>query len=258
MDYWKRVCNDPSNKEYKTEEQINNYKNETLKFIEESNYDFLLLQETNPLYYFSPNDFSNEKWPFEFSFSNRNIYFQRFSRLEWGNAIVANNKYKKIDINRGGFKDDYYSKIGQMFYNFLDSNGNITMIINIYNKCKDGIWETYYETLENIIVEVGRIIENKSNLIVLAGDFNCSVQPTQKYPNGDPKCIDLFKEIENLGFVDITKNIGSTVSFIDYQNDYIFVKNNNSKNVTVKKHDDNKIVNCSDHYLIECEIITAQ
>jgi hypothetical protein len=252
MDYWKRVCNDPKNKEYKTKEQIENYKIDTLKILKESDFDFLLLQETNPFLYFG--EVSKKQWPYEFDYSDKNIYYQQFSRLNWGNAIVANKKYKHIknSILRGSY-NAYYSKVGQMFFDFSDEYGNIITIINIYNKCKGGKWETYYETLENIILEIGDIVQNRNNLIVLTGDFNGSVQSTSKFPNGDPKYIDLFEKIKNIGFANCTENIGGTVSYQDYQNDYIFIKNYGKQKIKSVKRG-NMFIKLSDHYLIDCEI----
>jgi endonuclease/exonuclease/phosphatase family metal-dependent hydrolase len=253
MDYWKRVCDDRKSNEYKTKEQIQNYKIGTLKVIKEPDFDFLLLQETNPFLYFEEK--SKEQWPYEFAYSNKNIYYQHFRGLDWGNAIVANKKYKYIrNSNSRGRYNDYYSKIGQMFFDFSDEDGNIITIINIYNKCKNGKWETYYETLENIIFEIDDLIQNKNNLIILAGDFNGSVQSTYEFRNGDPKYIDLFKKIENIGFSNCTENIGGTVSYKDYQNDYIFIKNYNKQKIKSLKHTEDMFIKFSDHYLIECEI----
>jgi hypothetical protein len=175
--------------------------------------------------------------------------------LNWGNAIVANEKYTLIknSISRNSCKY-YYSKYGQMFLDFSDEDGNIITIINIYNKCKNGIWETYYETLEDIIFEIGAIEKSKKNLIVLAGDFNGSVQPTQKFPNGDPKYIDLFGKIKKMGFVNCTEDIGSTVSNCDYQNDYIFIKNYKKNIPRSTKPNEDMFSKFSDHFLIDCEI----
>jgi hypothetical protein len=250
LDYWRRVFDDSKNKElYKTKKQIQDYKTSSLKIIKESDLDFLLLQETNPFFYFGEK--STGQWPYEFNCSEKKIYFQNFRGLSWGNAIVANRKYTLIknSIPRNSSKY-YYSKYGQMLFDFSDEDGNIITIINIYNKCKDGKWETYYETLENIIIEIGNVVQNKKNLIVLAGDFNGSVQPTQEFPKGDPTYIDLFEKIKKIGFVNCTEGIGRTISCKDYQDDYIFIKNYNKSIPKSTKHNED----ISDHYLVDCEI----
>jgi len=253
MDFWKRTCNDQKSKNCKTKDQIQNYKINSLMIIKESDFDFLLLQETNPFFYFGKE--LNNKWPYEFDYFDKNIYYQNFRGLDWGNAIVANKKYKhlKNNISRGSY-NDYYSKTGQMFFDFTDEYGNIITIINIYNKCKDKKWESYYETLENIILEIGCIVQSKNNLVILAGDFNGSVQSTDKFPNGDPKYIELFEKIKKLGFINCTENIGGTVSYNNYQNDYIFIKNYDNQNTKPNKHTEEKFMNYSDHYLIDYEI----
>jgi hypothetical protein len=53
LDYWRRVFDYSKNKElYRTKEQIQDYKTSTVKIIKECDFDFLLLQETNPFFYF--------------------------------------------------------------------------------------------------------------------------------------------------------------------------------------------------------------
>jgi endonuclease/exonuclease/phosphatase family metal-dependent hydrolase len=253
MDYWRRVCTDHTSNEYRTKEEIEDYKTGTLRNITQSNFDFLLLQETNSFFYFGK--ISKRQWPYEFDYSDKKIYYQKFPRLDWGNAIVANKKYKYLkNSNPRSGCNYYYGKFGQMFLDFSDEDGNIITIINIYNKCKNGKLETYYETLENIILEIGNIIQNKNNLIILAGDFNGSVQSTPKYPDGDPRYIDLFGKIEKIGFTNRTENIGGTVSYEDYQNDYIFIKNCKEQKVKPIKHTEDLFSKFSDHYLIECEV----
>ena len=252
LDYWKRTCNVSGHKEYKTSEEISKYKEKSLNVFNNMNYDFLLLQETNMHFYFEKE--LDTQWPYEFKNTNKKIYHHKFYRLNWGNAIIVGPEYEiqKNNINRGCFKN-YYGKIGQMIYDFKNKNENLITIINIYNKRKNGNWETYYTTLENIIDEIEQVIHNKNNQIILAGDFNGSIQPTDKFPNGDPKYIELFDKIRKIGFINCTENIGSTVSYTDYQNDYIFIKNIENKKKTIK-HIDEYFINISDHYLIDCEI----
>jgi len=253
MDFWKSTCNDKSNKEYKTKEKIQSYKINAQNFIMESNFDFLLLQETNPFFYFGKN--LDKIFPYEFCCSDKNIYYQYFRGLNWGNAIVANEKYTYLNNNISRCSNYYYSKYGQMFFDFNDEHGDIITIINIYNKCKNRNWETYYETLENIILEIGGIVQNKNNLVILAGDFNGSVQSTDEFPNGDPKYIELFEKIKKIGFINCTQNIGSTMIDREYQNDYIFIKNYSKKIIHKPiKRNENNLINLSDHYLVEINI----
>jgi len=258
MDFWKRTCNDKNSKKYyRTEEYIHSYKINAQKLINDNNFDFLLLQETNPFFYFDEiiNKKSNSKWPYEFEHLDKKIYYQNFSRLNWGNTIVVNKKYIYLKYNISRCKNKYYSKYGQMFFDFNDEYGNIITIINIYNKCKDGNWGTYHETLENIIFEINDIVQSKNNLIILAGDFNCSEQSTNEFPNGDPKYIELFKKIKKIGFINCTENIGGTVSYNDYQDDYIFIKNYKSNIINkLTKHDEDSFNKFSDHYFIEINL----
>ena len=253
MDFWKRVCNDQKNDNYKTKEQIQSYKTNSQKIIKESDFDFLLLQETNPFFYFGKN--LDKKFPYEFDYLDKNIYYQYFRGLNWGNAIVVNKKYTYLKNNISRCNNYYYSKYGQMFFDFIDEYGNIIAIINIYNKCKDKNLISYYKTLEDIIFEISSIVKSKNNLVILAGDFNGSVQSTDRFPNGDPKYIELFGKIKKLGFINCTENIGGTVSYNDYQNDYIFIKNYNSQKIRKPtKHNESKIINFSDHFLIEINL----
>ena len=136
-------------------------------------------------------------------------------------------------------------------YDYNIGNNGIT-IINLYRSPRNSLEEFNY-----IIDDIKLIIDkNDNNLIILAGDFNLSTQPTKNYPNGYPGAENIFNRISSLGFINCTmekyrKHI-KTVNYIEYQNDYIFVNSNLNKYVVnIGKFSQ---WNISDHFGIYCTI----
>jgi hypothetical protein len=260
INYWERTC-DNDKKYYKTNEQIIEWKNNSIDFLKKFDYDFMLLQEINPFFYFG--EISNPvKSPYQYLFNNlsgRQIYYHELvdeikkdgwndPRKWWGTAIITNNNRKYIN---------YSKRNDLMFYDFEIENGEIITVINLYNK---GIYakqdngkyyKDYYITLETLIKSISDLIENRNNLIILAGDFNGSVQSTKYYPSGNQRYKELFGNIVDLGFINFTECLGTTVSYTNYQNDYFFIKNYNGNIKIVNKY---LYENISDHYLITCAI----
>jgi hypothetical protein len=138
-----------------------------------------------------------------------------------------------------------------MCYHFGFDTKKITMI-NYYKKgiaYEQDMNKKYYydERFFCDIQEIINRIKNK-NMIIFGGDFNAGYST--------------LKRIEEIGFLEKTKNIGSTMVKYAYCNDHIFVNNNFSRYVNdknVKKIDLNvspeefyKLY--SDHYGIRCTI----
>jgi endonuclease/exonuclease/phosphatase family metal-dependent hydrolase len=77
----------------------------------------------------------------------------------------------------------------------------------------------------------------------LAGDFNTNFNNIDK---------SIYQEIIDIGLIDKTKNIGSTMVKYDYQNDHIFVNKIMDQYVcNIRKFSQ---WNISDHFGIECTI----
>lgn len=287
MDFWKRTCSDLANKEYKTKEQIFEWKNNSIKLLESSDCDFVLLQEINPWFLYC-KEYTKNKFIPDFKIGNKNIYYHELlynlsqelydpkKNNYWGVAIIANEKYilsnkyffeikleyKFYDkYNKSRILKSYYGNETLICYDF-EIEKKIITVINLYNKCiyteseyepGKNHWD-YYQTMENLIQGISSLIHDKTNLIILAGDFNGSIEPTKDYPDGNKKYIKLFGDINKLGFKNCTKDIGTTVDSEDhpYQNDYIFIKNYNGNSIDLPKKYLDK--NISDHYRITCEI----
>ncbi|GBU28645.1 hypothetical protein R84B8_02205 [Treponema sp. R8-4-B8] len=165
IDFWQRY------------NKVKNWKENIAKYLSNLDYDFILLQESNPSVIF--NNDSNH-----FELNNKMIYFKKLLNEEigakdnkniipWGNTIIANKKYTFIKDNfltkNGKIENYYFGKSAFMCFDFkFNKKENIT-IMNIYNKSQNG----YYPMLKYIISDIEKIIKKKKdNIIILAGDFN--------------------------------------------------------------------------------------
>ena len=222
----------------------------------------MILQEINPYFIYNNNNYrqlsSNPSSIYEFKEDNKNIYYHElYSELAaelgdltetsvlWGSAIIVNNKYETSqNFNNHSFYDEfnYYGNKLLMCYKFkLPKNKTIT-IINHYKKNEPSKGYSYDENFIQLLKNLKNNID--SDFILLAGDFNTSSK--------DIYSRRIFNEIKDLGFIDETERIGSTMLNYEYQNDYVFV------NVELSKYIDNiqkfSQWNISDHYGIRCTI----
>jgi hypothetical protein len=262
LDYWKRTCNDNENFLYKSPEDINMWKNFARFNLSQLQSDFVLLQEINPFIVYDKK-YEQKNIPiYNFTIDRKNIFYHELSKeLEseyvdgrnyWGSAIILDRKYRLIDSYYSNTKDYdenwYFGKIGLMCYDFqlienpLDEKQNEKItIINFYNKSHFG----KYKINDNIITELGKIINNKKeNMILLAGDFNSQ---TDDYINKIA-----FEKIINMGFIDKTVGMGSSMLDYNYQNDHLFVNKKIDDRITSIKMFSQW--NISDHAGIKCTI----
>jgi hypothetical protein len=262
--------------------RVDGWKDNIRHYLSELKYDFLLLQEINPLIIFDIDSEENQ-----FEINNDIVYFNPFlldeigakkgeDIIRWGNSIIANKKYtllknkdiKKMDmndfieqsVNKKAFNGNmntfnmdsyYFGKSSFMCYDFLlKDNKNITLI-NYYNKKN----KDHYPMPDNVILTIEEIIKNKKeNLIILAGDFNSDKER-------DPENKWFFENLSQLGLVNCTdsKEFETTmVPEIDekrqYPNDKIFINEPYAKYAECKLIE-NTNIDLSDHRPIEC--ITA-
>ena len=94
----------------------------------------------------------------------------------------------------------------------------------------------------------------------MGGDFNISVQVDEKYGGKYPSHKLVFDRIEDFGLINCTKKIyGKHIkththhrSNFPWQNDYIFISENlEDFLVRCKVHNNEKILEFSDHYPVE-------
>jgi hypothetical protein len=262
LDYWKRTCNDKENFLYKSPEIVDMWKNHVRFNLSQLHSDFVLLQELNPFALYN-RDFERKNLPmYNFKMDRRNIFYHEFSReLEseyvdegdyWGSAIISDQKYPLIDNYYSKINDYdenwYFGKIGLMCYDFQlsenlsDEKQNRTItIINFYNKshCKE------YIINDNIISDLEKTVNaKKDNMILFAGDFNSQADD---YINKQA-----FDEIINMGFIDKTTGMGSSMLDYNYQNDHVFVNKELDNCITNIKMFSQW--NISDHAGIKCTI----
>jgi endonuclease/exonuclease/phosphatase family metal-dependent hydrolase len=244
LDYWKRTCNDRSNSLYKSPETINLWKEFVKYNLAQLNADIILLQEINPFFIFESSYEQTDLPYYEFKIDRKNIYYHELSKeLEqekvdkinyWGSSIIVDEKYRLLDKN--------ISEGGNAFmcYDLQLNDEKIVTVINYYNKAKYG----QYCHNKNIITALERIIKTKSeNLIMLAGDFNS---------NSDDYNKQTFIDINSMGFVNKTKDIGTTMVNYEYQNDHIFV--NDKMNKYIKNIHKFFQWNITDHFGLSCTI----
>jgi len=262
LDFWRKTCNDPESKFYKSDRIRNIWKDHVYYNLFQLDADFLLLQEINPYYFCNINDYRNlDTNPlsiYEFSADQKNIYYHELyqelaselgdltkTSILWGSAIIANTKYEFIqNYNDQPLYNEfkYYGNKSLMCYKFKLPNNKTITIINHYKKNE---FYKGYDYDDNFINLLKKLIDKfDSDFIFFAGDFNTSSK--------DRKNRHIFNEIKDLGFINETERIGSTMINYDYQNDYVFVNNELSKYiVNIQKFSQ---WNISDHYGISCTI----
>jgi endonuclease/exonuclease/phosphatase family metal-dependent hydrolase len=211
------------------------------KFLEEKNMDIAILQETKP--YFN-------------CLENYNIYSQIFPvRDGWGSAIVT----KKYNSYKHSFVSSYEGSYGLMCYDFEIEKDKKVTIINLYGKIDSNGNST--TTMHHILSDIIPIVWGRpKNLIIMAGDLNTSTQWDEKYNNKDPSHKLVFDRINDMGFINCTmEQFGEhRQTFVrentfPYQDDYIFIKGNDHE-WKVKIHNDQNVLNYSDHYPVELTI----
>jgi endonuclease/exonuclease/phosphatase family metal-dependent hydrolase len=241
------------------------WKEVSYKLIQEE-YDFILLQETNP-FFICDVDYKRENGPiYYFQYGNKNIYYHELSDILlterpndifWGTAIITNKTIKNVKTNY--LTSDYFGHTACMCYDFELEKGKVITIINFYKKadtCKAEYddkgkcvnLDVIYRYDSKFFSDIIKTVINK-NAIVFAGDFNLTKRKEYMYDKHE-----IIKKIENIGFTNKTKDIGTTMLKYDNQNDYIFVNNDYAKSVDniTKIRPQN---NFTDHYGIKCKII---
>jgi exonuclease III len=233
LNYWQ-------NKKYKTEVDFVSWKKCINEILKDFNANIILLQEIN----------------FEcINIPEVNVFYHELPNMDWGSAIIA----KKYDVIQHSFNSLYTGSQSLMYYDFKIDKDNIISIINIYGKGDYHDNNVYYNTtLHHMISDIGPFVHrNNKNLIVLAGDFNATMQwefaDTAKYMDDKP----LFDRINDFGFINCTNDLQQT--HVNKQNpkkpwhlDYIFINKQyiNNKNET-NIHNGEKYKNISDHFPVE-------
>jgi endonuclease/exonuclease/phosphatase family metal-dependent hydrolase len=272
MNYWEKTCDDPE-KFCKTPEEIKQWKIDSLNYLNNSDYQIMLLQEINPIFYCDFNSCQRQQGQYIHKIGfppDREIYYHELTyELSqeqvcnpedwWGSAIIANKEYRLLKNHFLENKIDYYwGRIALMCYDFETPNSEIITIINLYNKYK---YKKDINILNNMIKEIKTISDRNNNLIVLAGDFNASTQPIDNYPYGYPDHVNAFESIKQQGFKNCTmekygKHMNTIVKkkpyWRDYQNDYIFINKKYDPNkYETNINYDKKIEKITDHYPVE-------
>jgi exonuclease III len=243
----------------------------------QADFDFILLQESNPYIICDKNCKTGHKVMNFFEIGNKNIYYHELVNnltqelydpkkdIYWGITIIANKKYEMI--NKYSYNiplkylfdkthKEYFGNETLRCYDFKIEKEYIITIVNLYNKCiyvkendDSSTHKDYNRTLDNLIQGIYSLINNKSNFIILAGDFNVTKSDGYQYDKDK-----FIKKIENIGFINKTKYIGSTMLNYDNQNDYIFVNKKYSEYIDENDIKKLKCIDLSDHYGIKCKI----
>jgi hypothetical protein len=260
LDFWKKTCNNPTNKYFKSERVIKLWQDRVYFDLIQLNADFLILQEFNPYFMYNINNY-RPPYPssiYEFYEDKKNIYYHELlpelamelgnlsdSSIFWGSAIIVNDKYETLsNFNNHSLYNEfnYYGNKLLMCYKFKLPREKTITIINHYKKNEPNKGYNYDSNFISLLKNIKNNID--SDFILLAGDFNTSSK--------DIKNRYIFNSIKDLGFINETERIGSTMIDYDYQNDYIFV------NVELSKYIENiskfSQWNISDHYGIKCTI----
>jgi hypothetical protein len=216
MDFWRRTCGNTESEYYKSDEEISLWKNNAQHSLAQLNTDFLLLQEINPLFLYNIKS-ENYSPPFyKVHTERKNIFYHELAKkyflglgnLYWGTSIIADRKYtllKRNFIDNDEYQGEkYYAQNSLMCYDFELPNGEKITIINHYHKGRN--WDYNYSDIFFKNIEYIYNI-NKANLMLFAGDFNASCD--------DEKTKETFEAIEHIGFLNCTKNIGTTIDLFD-------------------------------------------
>jgi endonuclease/exonuclease/phosphatase family metal-dependent hydrolase len=243
LDFWKRTCNDKNNFLFKSPENIKIWKEQVRYNLSQLASEFVFIQEINPYSIYGINYEQKNTSNYELKIDRNNVFYYEFSsdledeKVEkqnyWGSSLLVDEKYKKIN-------KDYLTKNGILSCDFEISEGKNITVINYYRKSHFGKY--YFE--KDFIDNIKNIMTNKKdNLIMIAGDFNTNFNNIDR---------SIYQNIIDIGLIDKTKDIGSTMVKYDYQNDHIFV------NKIMDKYVDNirkfSQWNISDHFGIECTI----
>ena len=230
------------------------WKENIAKYLSMLDYDFILLQESNPLIIFDKNEY-------QFEINGKNVYFNKLLDNEigtktenitsWGNSIIADKEYSFINNNflnkYGEIENYYFGKSAFMCYDFKFSNKNITLM-NFYNKKQD----SSYPMLKFIIADIEKILDSKKdNIIILSGDFNSDKVR-------DPSNLEFFNQLNQIGLINCTESSEFETTMVpeigikkQYPNDKIFVNEPYNKYVICKLIY-NTTIELSDHRPIEC------
>lgn len=245
LDFWKRTCNDRSSSFYKSQEMVNLWKEQAKYNLSQLQADFVLLQEINPF------SIHNEKYEqtathnYDLKIDRNSIYYYELAKqLEqekvekknfWGLSIIADEKFNLLEKYSSNEQDTF------MCCDFQLAVDKVVTIINFYNKAKNG----KYSFNANFIASLENIVKNKNgNMIILAGDFNSDINDYQNK--------EAFMSIIDMGFINKTEKIGTTMINYDYQNDHLFVNKTMDQHIRdIRKF---KQWNITDHYGLSCTI----
>jgi len=233
------------------------WKDNIAKYLSMLDYDFVLLQESNPSIIFNNDDC-------QFEINDKNVYFNKLLNEEigantekiipWGNAIIADKEYTFLRnnfINEKGETENYYfGKSAFMCYDFRLSDEDTITFLNFYNKNKNG----QYPMLKTVITDVEKILkQSNKRIVVFCGDFNSDRER-------DPNNREFFNQLSQLGLVNCTDDIEFATTMVpeiglkrQYPNDKIFINKPWDKYVICKLLK-NTTIDLSDHRPIECTI----
>jgi endonuclease/exonuclease/phosphatase family metal-dependent hydrolase len=245
MNYWKtRKGSQPKS----TEEKSEWIKLAKKLLLHDKSFDFLLLQEAS-IKIIENKGIQIKKLGEDNSIifdCNRNKYIYHtnpFKYPDWG--LMIRTPCIKCE------RFMYNNTLAYMCYDLTIRNKDVT-IINVHVQ-KDYETKLYYPALKKLVAELSTIIKN--NLVIMAGDFNSS-----PFFDSDEKddFKNIFDEIEDIGFIDCTKNIDlearSTMIDYPYQNDYVFINKqfiDNVKELVIRKDIQNDLI---DHFPIDFKI----
>jgi exonuclease III len=247
----------------------NLHKEELREYLNRCEFDFLLLQEARSDVYLPPElpkdylgvtniPYKDKKISWDIIYKNYELHYHEipYTQVKPFGSIIVSKKHSSIKNHF--MPEKYYSfssnSFGSTFlcYDYKVADNTITLI-NVYRTPRHDL-----NKFNDIINDIELItkMNHDNHLIVLAGDFNISTQPTREYPNGFPGAHSIFDRIHELGFKNCTmekyeKHI-QTIKRVDYQDDYIFINKPYKKGQDdINVRNDKIISRLSDHYQLE-------
>jgi endonuclease/exonuclease/phosphatase family metal-dependent hydrolase len=222
---------------------FDNWKYQVNETIKGFNANIILLQEINPWFINIPEN---------------NIFYHKLTDQSWGSAIIS----QKYDVIHHCLNSTYVGSSALMYYDFKINSKITITIINIYGKwIHHGNISYSNPTIHHMLSDIAPYVHrNNKNPIIIAGDFNATIQDefsdTARYM--DDKLF--FNRIHDFGFINCMDNLEQThINKKDpkkpWHLDYFFINNGfkNNKNST-KIYNTEEYIKLSDHFPIELVI----
>ena len=239
-----------------------------IDYIKDSKPDLLMIQEIKT---------EEKNFPFD-DFKNIGYESYVFSQKAY-NGVAILTKIKITKVEKNFFKDE--KNQARTINCEIKNKSNLIKLINIYvpngNPINTDKYDYKKNWLESFTKEVGKSLKKNKN-IVIAGDFNVipekiDVYDFTRYENDALFKTEIrkkFRELINLGFVDIYRHINKTkqeYTFWDYMSgswqknygmriDHFLVSTNlvnKIQNININKKPRSKL-KPSDHTPVELEI----